>query len=48
MPFSRDEIEAAFYEPDAPILALTPEIDLDAIKPGPLRPRFRWHTDVPR
>jgi pimeloyl-ACP methyl ester carboxylesterase len=43
-----DEIEAAFYEPDAPILALTPEIDLDAIKPGPLRPRFRWHTDVPR
>jgi pimeloyl-ACP methyl ester carboxylesterase len=44
---SLDEIEAAFYEPDAPILALTPEIDLDAIKPGPRRPRFRWHTEVP-
>jgi pimeloyl-ACP methyl ester carboxylesterase len=44
---SLDEIEAVFYEPDAPILALTPEIDLDAIKPGPRRPRFRWHVDVP-
>lgn len=43
-----DEIEAAFYEPDAPILALTPEIDLDAIKPGPRRPRYRWHIDRPR
>jgi pimeloyl-ACP methyl ester carboxylesterase len=45
---SIDEIEAAFYEPDAPILALTPEIDVAAIKPGPRRPRFRWHTEVPR
>jgi pimeloyl-ACP methyl ester carboxylesterase len=44
---SLDEIEAAFYEPDAPILALTPEIDLEAIVPGPRRPRFRWHTEVP-
>ena len=44
---SLDEIEAAFYEPDAPILDLTPEIDLDAIKPGPRRPRFRWHIDRP-
>ena len=43
-----DEIEAAFYEPDAPILALTPDIDLEAIQPGPLRPRFHWHIDVPR
>ncbi len=43
-----DEIEAAFYEPDAPVLALTPEIDLTAIKPGPRRPRYRWHVDVPR
>jgi pimeloyl-ACP methyl ester carboxylesterase len=42
-----DEIEAAFYEPDAPILALTPKIDLDEIKPGPRRPRFRWHTELP-
>ena len=45
---SIDEIEAAFYEPDAPVLAMTPEIDLDAIKPGPRRPRFRWHVEVPR
>jgi pimeloyl-ACP methyl ester carboxylesterase len=45
---SLDEIEAAFYEPDAPILALTPEIDLDAIQPGPRRPRYRWHVDMPR
>ncbi|WP_426572448.1 alpha/beta fold hydrolase [Aquihabitans sp. McL0605] len=45
---SLDEIEAAFYEPDAPILALTPEIDLDAIEPGPLRPKFHWHVDLPR
>ena len=44
---SLDEIEAAFYEPDAAVLDLTPEIDLDAIKPGPRRPRFRWHIDRP-
>jgi pimeloyl-ACP methyl ester carboxylesterase len=43
-----EEIEAAFYEPDAPVLALTPEIDLAKIKPGPRRPRYRWHVDVPR
>jgi pimeloyl-ACP methyl ester carboxylesterase len=45
---SLDEIEAAFYEPDAPVLTLTPEIDLDAIAPGPRRPRYRWHIDAPR
>jgi len=45
---SIDEIEAAFYEPDAPILALTPDIDLAQIQPGPRRPRFRWHVEVPR
>lgn len=45
---SIDEIEAAFYEPDAPVLALTPELDVAAIKPGPRRPRFRWHIDAPR
>jgi pimeloyl-ACP methyl ester carboxylesterase len=43
-----DEIEAAFYEPDAPIHALTPDIDLDEIRPGPRRPRFRWHVEIPR
>lgn len=44
---SIDQIEAAFYEPDAPVLALTPEIDLEAIVPGPRRPRYRWHVDHP-
>lgn len=43
-----EEIEAAFYEPDAPILAMTPEIDVAAIQPGPRRPRYRWHIDRPR
>ena len=42
-----DEIEAAFYEPDAPVLELTPDIDLAQIKPGPRRPRYRWHIDIP-
>lgn len=43
-----DQIEDAFYEPDAVIHELTPEIDVDAIQPGPLRPRYRWHVDTPR
>lgn len=42
-----DEIEAAFYDPDAAVLDLTPEIDIDAILPGPRRPRYRWHIDRP-
>jgi pimeloyl-ACP methyl ester carboxylesterase len=42
-----DEIEAVFYEPDAPVLAMTPPIDVAAIQPGPRRPRFRWHIDRP-
>lgn len=45
---SIDEIEAAFYDDDAVVLALTPEIDLDAIRPGPRKPRYRWHVDRPR
>lgn len=45
---SLDEIEAAFYDDDAVVLALTPEIDLDAIHPEPGRPHFRWHVDRPR
>lgn len=44
---SLDEIEAAFYDEDARVLELTPEIDLDAIHPGPRRPRYRWHVDRP-
>ena len=39
--------EGDVRDPDPPILELTPEIDLDAIKPGPRRPRFRWHIDRP-
>ena len=45
---SIDEIEAAFYDEDAPVLALTPDVDLDAIHPGPRKPRYRWHVDRPR
>ncbi|MBA3281089.1 MAG: alpha/beta hydrolase [Acidimicrobiia bacterium] len=45
---SIDEIEAAFYDDDAVVLGLTPEIDVDAIRPGPRRPRYRWHVDRPR
>jgi len=45
---SIDEIEAAFYDDDAVVLALTPEIDLDAIRPSPRKPRYRWHVDRPR
>ncbi len=45
---SIDEIEAAFYDEDAPVLALTPAIDVDAILPGPRKPRYRWHVDRPR
>ncbi len=44
---SVEEIEAAFYDADALVLELTPEIDLDAIHPGPRRPRYRWHVDRP-
>ncbi len=43
-----DEIEAAFYDEDAAVLELTPETDIDAIHPGPRKPRYRWHVDHPR
>jgi hypothetical protein len=45
---SIDEIEAAFYDDGAVVLALTPELDPDAILPGPRAPRYRWHVDRPR
>ena len=45
---SIDEIEAAFYDEDAPVLALTPDVDLEAIHPAPRKPRYRWHVDRPR
>ena len=44
---SMDEIEAAFYDEDAPILALTPDMDLSGLSIGPRRPRFRWHIEIP-
>ncbi|MCU1497091.1 MAG: hypothetical protein JWM47_1044 [Acidimicrobiales bacterium] len=45
---SVDEIEAAFYDEDAVVLALTPDLDPDAIHPVPRKPRYRWHVDIPR
>ncbi|MGI8711462.1 MAG: alpha/beta fold hydrolase [Acidimicrobiales bacterium] len=45
---SIDEVEAAFYQPDAPVLALTPHLPPAAISPTPRRPRYRWHIDRPR
>ncbi|CAN5889115.1 alpha/beta hydrolase [soil metagenome] len=44
---SVEEIEAAVYDEGALVLDLTPDIDLDAIHPGPRRPRYRWHVDRP-
>lgn len=44
---SLDEIEAAFYEPDAPILALTPEMDGADLVVEPRRARFKWHIEIP-
>ena len=43
-----DDIEAAFYDEDAPVLALTPPIDVDALSPVARTPRYRWHVDSPR
>ncbi len=46
-----DEIEAAFYDPDAAILALTPGIDPAAVAAAQgvrPEPRYRWHIDRPR
>lgn len=42
-----DEIEAAFYDEDAPVLALTP--DLPDPMPEVVRrePRYRWHVEIP-
>ena len=37
-----DEVEAAFYEPDAPILAFTPELSYTRINETHRRPRYRW------
>ena len=45
---SIDEIEAAFYDPDAAVLALTPELDDASLHPEPREPRYHWHVDRPR
>ena len=37
-----DDIEDALYEPEAPILALTPPFDPSHIERRPRRPRYRW------
>ncbi|MEZ5141303.1 MAG: alpha/beta fold hydrolase [Acidimicrobiales bacterium] len=37
-----DEIEAHLYEPDAPILALTPALTFTRINDAHRRPRYRW------
>lgn len=42
-----EEIEAVFYDEDAPILELTPDIDLEAVRARPLRPRFDWSIEFP-
>ncbi|MCU1452978.1 MAG: putative hydrolase or acyltransferase of alpha/beta superfamily [Acidimicrobiales bacterium] len=42
-----DDIEAVLYEPDAPILALTPPVDPDAVAAPPRPARYRWHVEDP-
>lgn len=44
---SVDEIEAAFYDPDALVLALTPPIDEASIADAPRPSRYRWRVEVP-
>jgi pimeloyl-ACP methyl ester carboxylesterase len=39
---SRDELESIFYEPDAPILALTPAPSAAPVNEVPVLPRYRW------
>lgn len=47
---SVDEVEAAFYDEDALIHELTPELDLEALEafdPEPRTPRYRWEVEWP-
>ena len=44
---SLDAVEAAFYDDDAPILDLTPPIDLDGSEPQRRTPRYRWRVEIP-
>lgn len=43
-----DEIEAVFYDEDAPVLDLTPDLDLDALHPEPVEPRYSWRIEFPQ
>ena len=40
-----DEIEAAFYDDDALVLRLTPELDVNTLFQSSGRSRYRWHLD---
>ena len=40
-----DEIEAAFYDPDALVLRLTPELDVATLFQSEAKSRYRWHID---
>ncbi len=42
---SVDELEAIMYEPDAPILDLTPELTFTRLNEAHRQPRYRWKHD---
>lgn len=42
-----DDIEAALYEPDAPILGLTPPFDPARIERRTVSPRYHWRLETP-
>lgn len=44
---SVDEIEAVMYDPDALVVELTPDLDLESLRPSTSPPRYRWHVDHP-
>lgn len=45
---SLDEIEAVFYDPDAPVLALTPEQPEPLLPPRRRAPRYTWRIEYPK
>jgi pimeloyl-ACP methyl ester carboxylesterase len=42
-----DDIERAMYEPDAPILRLTPPFDPSQMERRTIKPRYHWRTEQP-
>lgn len=42
-----EQIESAFYDKDAPVLGLTPDIDVDALEPRENTPRYSWQIEFP-